>query len=84
MQTVAETLAFLRQELIVLYHAAATCKMGKADDKMAVVDPQARVYGIDGLRMVDASSFPFLPPGHPQATIYALAEKIAEDNQHGR
>ena len=43
--------------------------MGKASDPMAVVDAQARVFGVEGLRVVDASSFPFLPPGHPQATV---------------
>ena len=53
--------------------------MGKPGDKMAVLDSEARVYGTQNLRVVDASSFPFLPPGHPQSTIYALAEKIAED-----
>ena len=36
---------------------------------MAVVDSQARVMGVSGLRVVDASAFPFLPPGHPQATV---------------
>lgn len=70
---------FMRQSAFTLYHAASTCKMGKSDDGMAVVDPQARVYGVHGLRVVDASAFPFLPPGHPQATVYMLAEKIAED-----
>lgn len=53
--------------------------MGKPDDPMAVVDTQCRVMGVQNLRVVDASAFPFLPPGHPQATIYALAEKIADD-----
>ena len=43
--------------------------MGKANDPMAVIDSKARVYGLDGLRVVDASAFPLLPPGHPQATI---------------
>ncbi|KAI9823678.1 MAG: hypothetical protein M1826_007647 [Phylliscum demangeonii] len=51
--------------------------MGQPQDEMAVVDSEARVIGVKGLRVVDASAFPFLPPGHPQATIYALAEKIA-------
>jgi choline dehydrogenase len=37
------------------------------------------VYGVQGLRVVDASSFPFLPPGHPQSVVYALAEKIADE-----
>lgn len=43
---------------------------------MAVLDSHARVYGVQNLRVVDASSFPFLPPGHPQALVYALAEKV--------
>jgi choline dehydrogenase len=50
---------------------------------MAVVDSKARVYGVKGLRVVDASAFPFLPPGHPQATVYMLAEKIADDIRKG-
>jgi len=54
-------------------------KMGKSSDPMAVVDSKARVFGVQGLRVVDASAFPLLVPGHPQSTIYALAEKIAED-----
>ena len=70
---------FLRESAFTLYHASATCKMGRRDDAMAVVDSKARVYGVEGLRVVDASAFPFLPPGHPQATVYMLAEKIAED-----
>jgi choline dehydrogenase len=45
---------------------------------MAVVDSHARVFGVSGLRVVDASAFPFLPPGHPQSSVYALAEKIAD------
>lgn len=57
----------------------STGKMGRANDSMAVVDPQAKVYGVQSLRVVDASAFPFLPPGHPQSTVYALAEKIADD-----
>lgn len=52
--------------------------MGGRGDSSAVVDAEARVIGVRGLRVVDASAFPFLPPGHPQATVYALAEKIAE------
>ena len=74
-----DILAFIRSSLAPLWHAAATCKMGRASDPLAVVDPQMRVYGVENLRVVDASSFPFLPPGHPQATIYAVAEKIASE-----
>jgi choline dehydrogenase-like flavoprotein len=52
-----------------VYNAAGTNKMGKASDKMAVIDAKARVFGVEGLRVVDASAFPFLPPGQPQATV---------------
>ncbi|KAL9619876.1 MAG: hypothetical protein Q9160_005523 [Pyrenula sp. 1 TL-2023] len=67
-----------------VYHAAATCAMGdRSRDSMAVVDSRARVFGVQGLRVVDASSFPFLVPGHPTATVYALAEKISDDILNG-
>ncbi|KAL8720301.1 MAG: hypothetical protein Q9225_002813 [Loekoesia sp. 1 TL-2023] len=78
-QTDADILRAIRRSLAPIWHAAATCKMGKPTDEMAVVDPNMRVYGVQRLRIVDASSFPFLPPGHPQATVYALAEKIASE-----
>ncbi|KAL6722058.1 hypothetical protein ACLMJK_001163 [Lecanora helva] len=74
-----EILRHIRASSIQLWHASATCKMGKAEDKMAVLDARARVRGMKGLRVVDASSLPFLVPGHPMATVYMLAVKIAED-----
>lgn len=77
-QTDAEILHFIRESLAPVWHAACTCKMGRDTDEMAVLDSNANVRGVTGLRVVDASSFPILPPGHPQATIYAFAEKIAE------
>jgi len=43
--------------------------MGKLNDPSAVVDSKARVIGVTGLRIVDSSAFPILPPGHPQGTI---------------
>ena len=60
------------------YHPAGTCKMGKSDDDMAVVDAQLRVRGIDSLRVVDASIMPTLMGGHPQMAVYAIAEKAAD------
>lgn len=74
-----DILTYIQASAIQIYHAAATCKMGTSNDTMAVIDNHARVYGTQNLRVVDASSFPFLTPGHPMATIYALAEKIAAD-----
>lgn len=82
--TDAEIIDYISRSLIEVYHAAATCKMGVKTDRTAVVDSSARVYGTKQLRVVDASAFPFLPPGHPQATIYALAEKIAAEILQGR
>lgn len=64
-----EILDIIKRSYNTVYHAACTCSMGKKDDNMAVVDPQGRVYGVQGLRVVDASIFPLLPPGHPQATV---------------
>ncbi len=78
-QTDEDILTFIRQSGSQQYHASATCAMGKAGDVNAVVDSRARVFGVRGLRVVDASAFPFLPPGLPQSTVYMLAEKIADD-----
>ena len=43
--------------------------MGKAGDADAVVDSKGKVFGVNGLRLVDISAFPFLPPGHTQANV---------------
>lgn len=45
---------------------------------MAVVDSKVEVYGVQRLRVVDVSAMPFRPLGHPMATVYGLAKKIAE------
>ena len=67
--TDAEILNVIQNTVMTIYHAACTCKMGKVDDNMAVLDSHARVFGVYGLRVVDASSFPILVPGHPQSTV---------------
>ncbi|KAJ2971118.1 hypothetical protein NQ176_g7851 [Zarea fungicola] len=77
-QTDEEILNFIRKSFITVWHASCTCKMGREGDAMAVVDSAARVFGVSGLRVVDASAFPLLIPGHPSSTVYALAEKIAD------
>jgi len=77
--TDAEIEHFIRESFNTIWHGTSTCSMGKANDTMAVVDTQARVYGVSGLRVVDAAAMPYLPPGHPMSTIYAFAEKIACD-----
>ena len=68
-QTDAQILEIVRQSLNTIYHASATCAMGKVTDQNSVVDSHAKVLGVNNLRVVDASAFPFLPPGHPMATV---------------
>ncbi|KAK3690466.1 hypothetical protein B0T22DRAFT_463643 [Podospora appendiculata] len=77
-QSDADILSFIRANAIQIWHASATNAMGKSAAAGAVVDWRAKVFGVDRLRVVDASVLPFAMPGHPQATIYALAEKIAD------
>lgn len=71
-QTDEEILNTIRLSFNTVYHSAATNKMGREGDPnhpMAVIDSKCRVYGVERLRVVDASSFPFLPPGHPMSTV---------------
>ncbi|MCJ1462841.1 hypothetical protein MMC07_001444 [Pseudocyphellaria aurata] len=73
-----QILGHIKRSFNSMYHASSTCKMGKLDDPMAVVDSQGRVIGVEKLRVADASAFPFLPPGLPMGTVYMVAEKIAD------
>lgn len=68
-RTDEEILDVIKKTVMTIYHAACTCKMGVSSDRMAVVDHRARVFGVTGLRVVDASAFPILPPGHPQSVV---------------
>lgn len=77
-QTDEQILAHVHKTLMAVYHASCTNRMGRRDDPTAVVDSLARVIGVSGVRVVDASAFALLPPGHPQSVVYALAEKIAD------
>lgn len=67
--TDAQIWRFIQDSFSTVFHAATTCRMGKLDDPNAVVDSNARVIGVDGLRVVDLSAFPLLPPGHPMASL---------------
>lgn len=68
-QTDAQILASIRKSFNTVFHAACTCSMGPANSSSAVIDSHARVIGVSKLRVVDASSFPLLPPGHPMSTV---------------
>lgn len=70
--------AFIRRNVFGVWHASGTCRMGRADDPNAVTDPEGRVYGMDGLRVVDASLMPCLPSANTNIPTIMMAEKIAD------
>ncbi len=72
----AALLAHVRERSQTLYHPVASCRMGT--DEEAVVDPELRVRGLDGLRVVDASVMPCLPRGHTNWPTVMIAERAAD------
>jgi choline dehydrogenase len=70
--------AFVRGKVESAYHPSCTCKMGSQEDPMAVVDPEARVIGVEGLRVVDSSIMPSITTGNLNAPTIMLAEKAAD------
>jgi choline dehydrogenase len=77
-QTDEQIDAFVRAKVESAYHPSCSCKMGAADDPTAVVDPQARVRGLEGLRVVDSSIMPSISTGNLNAPTIMLAEKAAD------
>jgi 5-(hydroxymethyl)furfural/furfural oxidase len=73
--------AFVRKAAIGVWHASCSCRMGREDDPMAVVDTQGRVKGVQGLRVVDASIFPVVPCANTNFPTLMTAEKIAATMQ---
>ena len=61
-----------------MFHPSGTCRMGAADDVQAVVDPECRVHGIAGLRVIDASVMPCLPSANTNLPTLMIAERAAE------
>jgi choline dehydrogenase len=76
MQSDEAIAAYIRDACETMYHPVGTCKMGT--DSMAVVDPELRVHGIEGLRIVDASIMPTIVTGNANAPTIAIAEKAAD------
>nr|WP_211197540.1 choline dehydrogenase [Maritalea myrionectae] len=77
-QTDAELDDFIRDHAESAYHPCGTCRMGKASDPMAVVDPECRVIGVDGLRVADSSIFPRITNGNLNAPSIMTGEKAAD------
>ncbi|MEK0083010.1 choline dehydrogenase [Benzoatithermus flavus] len=70
--------AFIRQKVESAYHPSCTCRMGSPDDPMAVVDPETRVIGLEGLRVVDSSIMPSITTGNLNAPTIMIGEKAAD------
>jgi choline oxidase len=77
-QTDAEFLSYIRATCETVYHPSGSCKMGAANDVMAVVTPDLRVRGIDGLRIADASVFPSMVTVNICNTVMMIAERAAQ------
>ena len=77
-QTTSQMDEFIRNTAETNYHPCCTCKMGQVDDPMAVVDPETKVIGLDGLRVVDASVMPSMVSGNLNGPTIMMAEKAAD------
>ena len=78
LQSDAEIDAFIRDHAESAYHPCGTMKMGAKDDPLAVVDPECRVIGVDGLRVADSSIFPRITNGNLNAPSIMTGEKAAD------
>ncbi|MCY6381577.1 choline dehydrogenase [Hoeflea prorocentri] len=70
--------AFITEHAESAYHPCGTCRMGRADDPMSVVDPRCRVIGVDGLRVADSSVFPMITNGNLNAPSIMVGEKASD------
>ena len=77
-QSNEDILAFCRETGATIFHPSGTCKMGTADDSMAVVDADLRVRGVSGLRVIDCSVMPRLVSGNTNWPVVMIAEKAAD------
>jgi choline dehydrogenase len=66
--------AFIRKNIETAFHPCGTCRMGVADDPLAVVDPETRVIGVEGLRVVDSSIMPSITNGNLNAPTIMIGE----------
>ncbi len=78
LQSDAELDSFIRDHAESAYHPCGTCRMGRADDPLAVVDPECRVIGVEGLRVADSSIFPHVTNGNLNGPSIMTGEKAAD------
>jgi choline dehydrogenase-like flavoprotein len=69
---------FMKEQVSTVWHAGGTCRMGKQGDEGAVVDKNCKVFGVEGLRVVDMSVAPLSTNNHTQATAFLIGQKAAE------
>lgn len=69
---------YARKVAHTVYHPAGTCRMGAAEDEQAVVDPELRVRGLDGIRIADASVFPTMTAVNPMIGVLMVGEKAVD------
>lgn len=69
---------YLKSTVTGIWHASGTCRMGSASDPMAVTDGDARVIGVDGLRVCDGSIMPTIPCANPNVPIMMMAERVSD------
>lgn len=70
--------AYLKAYAMSVSHVTCTCRMGRRDDPLAVVDTEGCVYGVEGLRVIDASVMPSLPRANTNLATMMIAEKLSE------
>ena len=75
---------WMKTEVVTAHHISSTCKMGPSSDPLAVCDQYGKVYGVDGLRIVDASIMPDTVRANLNVTVMTMSEKVADFIKQGR
>jgi 5-(hydroxymethyl)furfural/furfural oxidase len=76
--------SYLKHHAMSVSHVTCTCRIGRPDDPLAVVDPDGLVYGVESLRIVDASVMPSLPRANTNSVTMMIAEKISDAIRRNR
>ena len=74
---------WMLHEVMTAHHISSTCKMGPSSDPLAVCDQYGRVYGVEGLRLVDAAMMPDTVRANLNVTVMTIGEKVADFIKEG-